>query len=111
MSILTFFYIPRCDGLVQENFRIYFFLYALKYILEQNNKAYPELQNDESLCNITFLCNITGNMVSKIANQVFSFEEKLSIYHEEIQNKQLQNFPTMTKTTADDISISEKTAS
>lgn len=42
-----------------------------------------------------------------MANKVFAFEEKLSIYHEEIQNKQLQNFPIMTNTTKDNINISE----
>ena len=45
-----------------------------------------------------------------MANKVFAFEEKLSIYHEEIQNKQLQNFPTMTKT-KEDINIWEKNCS
>lgn len=89
--------------------------------LEQNNKVYPELQNDEWWCILAFLCDITeklnilnrslqgeNNMVSNMANKVFAFEEKLSIYYEEIKNKQLQNFPTMTKTTEDDVNISEK---
>ena len=43
-----------------------------------------------------------------MANKVFAFEEKLNIYHDEIQNKQLQNFPTMIKTTEDHIDISEE---
>nr|CAH7747203.1 unnamed protein product [Callosobruchus chinensis] len=77
--------------------------------LKQNNKVYPELHNDEWWCLISFLCDITeklNNMnqslqgkesiIPNMANTVFSFEE--SIFLKEIQDKQLQNFPTMLKT-------------
>ena len=82
---------------------------------------YPELQNDGWWCILVYLCDITeklnslnrnlqgeNNIVSQMANKVFAFEEKLNIYHDEIQNKQLQNFPTMIKTTEDHIDISEE---
>ncbi|XP_060803031.1 general transcription factor II-I repeat domain-containing protein 2-like [Amyelois transitella] len=89
--------------------------------LDQNNKVYPESQNDGWWCLLAFLCDITeklnnlnrnlqgeDNIVSNMSNKVFAFEEKLSIYHTEIQNKQLHNFPTVIKTTEDGINISEK---
>lgn len=89
--------------------------------LDQNNKVYPELQNDGWWCLIAFLCDITeklnnlnrnlqgeDNIVSNMANKVFAFEEKLSIYQTEIQNKQLHNFPTVIKTTEDGINMSEE---
>lgn len=92
--------------------------------LEQNNKGYPELQNDEWWCLLGFLCDITeklnnlnqslqgeNNIVSNMANKVFAFEEKLSIYYNEIQNKQLHNFPTIIKTREDGINISEENCS
>lgn len=46
-----------------------------------------------------------------MANKVFAFEEKLSIYYNEIQNKQLHNFPTIIKTREDGINISEENCS
>nr|CAH7730451.1 unnamed protein product [Callosobruchus chinensis] len=90
--------------------------------LEQNNKVYPKLQKDEWRCLMAFLCDITEKLnnvnqslqgkekrkVSNRANTLFSFEEKLSIFYREIQNKQLHNFPTMLNTTEDLINISEK---
>lgn len=41
-------------------------------------------------------------------NKVFAFEEKLGIYHVKIQNRWLQHFSTMIKTTEDHINISEE---
>jgi hypothetical protein len=78
--------------------------------LHENNKVYHELENDEWCSLLAFLCDITeklselnrglqgeNKIISQIANKVFSFDEKLHIYHEEIQNQILHNFPTVIK--------------
>lgn len=40
-----------------------------------------------------------------MVNKVVAFEEKLNIYNEKIQKKQLQNFPTMIKSIEDLIDL------
>lgn len=42
-----------------------------------------------------------------MANKVFAFAETLNVYQEEVQNKELQNFPTKIKTSEDRIDIFE----
>ncbi|XP_023212740.1 general transcription factor II-I repeat domain-containing protein 2-like [Centruroides sculpturatus] len=87
--------------------------------LQQNNKIYSELQNNEWWCIVAFLCDITeklnslntglqgkNKIISQMANKIFAFEEKLNIYYQEIQNKILRNFPTMTNAKQDGINIS-----
>lgn len=100
-----------------------FFSLRLEIILflQLNNKIYSEIENDEWWCLLAFLCDITeklsklnhdiqgeNKIISQMANKVFAFEEKLIIYHEEIQNQVSHNFPTVTKAKQDGISISRK---
>jgi len=44
-----------------------------------------------------------------MANKVFALEEKLKIYHEEVQNQIFHNFPTLTKVKQYEINISQTT--
>ncbi|XP_028170983.1 general transcription factor II-I repeat domain-containing protein 2-like [Ostrinia furnacalis] len=101
--------------------RFFSLRHEIMLFLDQNNKIYPELQQDEWWCLLAFLCDITEKLnnvnqslqgkdkiVSNMANTVFAFEEKISIFYKELQNKNLQNFSTMLKTTEDLSNISEK---
>lgn len=87
--------------------------------LHENDKFYSEIENDGWWCIVSFLCDITkklsdlncglqgeNKIISQMANKVFAFEEKLSIYYEEIQNQIFHNFPTVTKALQDGIEIS-----
>lgn len=91
--------------------RFFSLRHEIMLFLDQNNKIYPELQQDEWWCLLAFLCDITEKLnnvnqslqgkdkiVSNMANTVFAFEEKISIFYKELQNKNLQNFSTMLKT-------------
>lgn len=101
--------------------RFYSLRHEIILFLQQNNKIYSELNNDGWWCLLAFLCDITeklnelsrglqgeNKIISQMANKVFAFEEKLNIYHEEIENQVLHNFPTVIKAKKDGIHVSEE---
>jgi len=99
--------------------RFYSLRQEIILFLQQNNKVFSELENDDWWCLLAFVSDITEKLnelnrglqgeqrfVSEMANKVFAFEDKLKIYFEEMQNKIVRNFPRLTKAAEDGMLIS-----
>lgn len=101
--------------------RFYSLRHEIILFLQQNNKIYNELDNDGWWCLLAFLCDIAeklnelnrglqgeNKIITQMANKIFAFEEKLNIYHEEIENKVFHNFPTIIKANQEGMHVSDE---
>lgn len=82
--------------------------------LQQCGKNYPELDDDEWWILTAFLTDITqkfntlnlelqgpNKIIGQMTNKVFAFEAKLQLYINELEEKDLSNFPTVAMLRAD----------
>ena len=101
--------------------RFYSLRHEIILFLQQNNKIYNELDNGGWWCLLAFLCDIAeklnelnrglqgeNKIITQMANKIFAFEEKLNIYHEEIENKVFHNFPTIIKANQEGMHVSDE---
>lgn len=76
--------------------------------LQQNGKIFPELDNNEWWILTAFLADITqkfnalnlelqgpNKIIGQMTNKIFAFEAKLQLYINELEEKDLSNFPTV----------------